>query len=86
MSRQRRLHLQPTPPGWFDLAVSVPLLDASRARRELGWAATVPADEAFRELLDGLRDGAGFDTPPLAPRTGGRLRRRELATGVGSRQ
>jgi UDP-glucose 4-epimerase len=81
-----RLHLQPTPPGWFDLALSVPLLDTRRARDELGWAPAHRADEAFRELLEGLREGAGIDTPPLAPRSGGRFREQELATGVGARQ
>ena len=30
-----RLHLQPTPPGWVDLALKVPLLDVSRAQDEL---------------------------------------------------
>ena len=60
--------------------------DISRAREELGWAPQRRADETFRELLDGLRDGAGADTPPLSPHTGGRLRSREIATGVGERQ
>jgi UDP-glucose 4-epimerase len=32
-----RMHLQPLEPGWFDLAMTVPLLDTSRARQELGW-------------------------------------------------
>ena len=81
-----RLHLQPTPPGWFDLALNVPLLDCGRARRELGWSPRRRADDAFLELLDGIRDGAGLDTPPLSPRSGGPLRARELLTGVGERQ
>ncbi|MFN2608934.1 MAG: NAD-dependent epimerase/dehydratase family protein [Acidimicrobiales bacterium] len=62
-----RLHLQPTPPGWVDLALSVPVLDTSRARRELGWRPTVGADEALRELLEGLADGTAAPTPALAP-------------------
>jgi UDP-glucose 4-epimerase len=41
--------------------------------------------EALRELIDGIRDRAGIDTPPLAPYTGGPLRIRELLTGVGAR-
>ncbi|HET7718573.1 MAG TPA: NAD-dependent epimerase/dehydratase family protein, partial [Acidimicrobiales bacterium] len=33
-----RAHLQPTPAGWLDLAVESPLLDTTRARKELGWS------------------------------------------------
>jgi nucleoside-diphosphate-sugar epimerase len=79
------LHLQPTPPGWLDLALAVPLLDTTRARDELGWAPRKTADDALRELLDGMREGAGDNTPPLSPRTSGPLRVRELVTGVGRR-
>jgi nucleoside-diphosphate-sugar epimerase len=78
-----RLRLQPTPPGWVDLALGVPILDTTRAREELGWSPRYNAEEALLELLDGIRDGAGVDTPPLSPRTGGPLRSRELATRVG---
>ena len=35
------------------------------------------------ELFDGLRERAGVETPPLSPRAGGRLRARELTTGIG---
>ena len=80
------LHLQPTPPGWVDLALGVPLLDATRARRELGWEPRYGAGEAFLELLEGMREGAGLDTPPLSPATGGPLRLREVLSGVGERE
>jgi nucleoside-diphosphate-sugar epimerase len=80
-----RLHLQPTEPGWLDMARAVPVMDTARARRELGWTPQHGADEALLELLDGIRDGADFPTPPLARRAGGPLRAKELATGVGSR-
>ena len=56
------------------MGLSVPLLDSTRARRQLGWEPKRDAGEALLELLDGLRHSAGFDTPPLAPRAGGRLR------------
>ena len=79
------LHLQPTPPGWFDLALGVPILDSTRAREELGWAPRYSAVEALEDLLEGLQAGAGLDTPPLSPRTGGPLRAREIATGVGEK-
>ena len=64
-----RMHLQPTPPGWVDLAFAVPLLDTTRIRRELGWRPTVRAGDALRELFEGLADGAGAPTPPLAAET-----------------
>ena len=81
-----RLHLQPTPPGWLDLALNVPLLDTTRAREELGWSPRYSASEALLELIDGLRERAGTETPPLAPASGGPLRVRELVTGVGRRE
>jgi UDP-glucose 4-epimerase len=80
-----RLHLQPSPPGWIDLALAVPLLDTTRARTELGWEPQRTAEQALLDLLDGLRDGAGIETPPLSPRTSGPARVRELATGVGEK-
>lgn len=80
-----RLRLQPTEPGWLDMARAVPVMDTVRARRELGWEPTRGADEALLELLDGIRDGAEYPTPPLARATGGPLRAKELVTGIGSR-
>jgi nucleoside-diphosphate-sugar epimerase len=80
-----KLRLQPTPPGWVDMALSVPILDATRIRTELGWRPAMGADDALRELLDGMRDRAGAGTPPLEPAAGGPLRIRELLTGVGGR-
>ena len=78
-----RLRLQPTEPGWLDLALGVPIMDTSRIERELGWEPRRTAIEAFQELFDGMREGAGYDTPPLDPQTSGPLRVRELLTGVG---
>jgi nucleoside-diphosphate-sugar epimerase len=80
-----RLRLQPTPPGWLDMALAVPLMDTTRAWTELGWSPMVSATDSLRELLDGIRSSLGFPTPPLDPAAGGRLRVRELATGVGGR-
>ncbi len=81
-----RLHLQPTPPGWLDLALGVPILDTTRARDELGWQPRHTASEALLDLLAGLREGAGLDTPPLAPETSGPARVEEIRTGVGERE
>ena len=80
-----RLRLQPAEASWVDLALQTPLMDISRARAELGFAPEHGADEALGELLAGIRDGAGFDTPPLERRAGGPMRLRELLTGVGGR-
>jgi UDP-glucose 4-epimerase len=76
-----RLHVQPTPPGWLDLALGVPILDTRRARDELDWQPRYSSEEALRELLAGLREGAGLETPPL---TAERSRAEELRTGVGA--
>jgi nucleoside-diphosphate-sugar epimerase len=75
-----RARLQPTPPGWLDMALAVPIMDTTRARTELGWAPRRRADETLLELIEGMRRGDGIATPPLAP-SGSRLR--ELRTGVG---
>jgi len=79
-----RLRLQPSPPGWIDLALAVPLMDVTRAREQLGWEPRRSSVEALLELLDGLRDGADFPTPPLSSTTTAPLRERELRTGVGA--
>jgi nucleoside-diphosphate-sugar epimerase len=80
-----RARLQPTPPGWLDLGLGVPLMDVSRARDELGWTPSRSATSALLELLEGMRESAGIDTPPLARATGGPMRVRELLSGVGAR-
>jgi nucleoside-diphosphate-sugar epimerase len=78
-----RAHLQPADPGWIDLALGVPLMDTGRARHELGWTPRKTSLEALSELLQGIRDSAGGETPPLDPKAGGPLRVGELASGVG---
>jgi UDP-glucose 4-epimerase len=78
-----KLRLQPTPPGWVDMALGVPLMDTSRARNELDWKPQHSSGGALLELIEGLHDSAGEDTPPLRPEAGGPLRIRELLTGVG---
>jgi nucleoside-diphosphate-sugar epimerase len=80
-----RLRLQPTPPGWLDLGLGVPLMDISRAHRELGWTPTRTAGAALLELIDAMRRGDGAPTPPLEPGGDGPLRLRELLTGIGAR-
>ena len=79
-----RLRLQPSPPGWLDMALGVPIMDASRIRNELGWEPQHTAGESLMELIEGMHEGTGFPTPPLDPGTGGPLRSREFLTGVGA--
>jgi UDP-glucose 4-epimerase len=81
-----RLHLQPASVGWLDMALNLPIMDITRARTELGWAPQYSAGDTLLDLLRGLREGAGLDTPPLSPGTSGLLRIRELLTGVGRKE
>ena len=81
-----KLRLQPSPPGWIDLALGVPMMDTTRAREELGWEPTVSSLEALDDLLRGMRNAEGAPTPPLEPTAGGPLRAREIATGIGQTQ
>ncbi|MBE2316519.1 NAD-dependent epimerase/dehydratase family protein [Solirubrobacter sp. CPCC 204708] len=80
-----RAHVQPTPPGWLDMGLAVPIMDTSRARSHLGWTPTVDSESALLEVLTGMRETEGLDTPPLKPHAGGPLRIREFLTGVGRR-
>ncbi|MEU8247701.1 NAD-dependent epimerase/dehydratase family protein [Nonomuraea sp. NPDC048916] len=62
------LRLLPTAPGLLELALQIPVMNVGRARDVLGWTPRHTAGEAVRELVEGLHDGAGLDTPPLARR------------------
>jgi nucleoside-diphosphate-sugar epimerase len=77
--------LVPTEPGMVDLLLALPLMDTSRAHEELGWQPQHSATDALLELLAGMRDNAGSNTPPLAPSPGLTGRLTELRTGVGAR-
>ena len=63
-----RLRLQPSEPGWLDMATNTPLMDTTRASHELGWTPQQSSIDALTELLDGIGDGAGDHTVPLQPR------------------
>jgi nucleoside-diphosphate-sugar epimerase len=80
-----RLRLQPSEPGWVDMAFSAPVMDTTRARTELGWQPERSSTDALMDLLEGIGEGAGLDTPPLEPGGSGPLRVREFASGVGGR-
>ncbi len=68
MSIAWHAHLQQVDTGWLDMAFALPLLDSSRARRELGWSPSVDAESVLRQVLAGMRDGASGRTPVLRPR------------------
>ncbi len=78
--------LQPSEPGWLDMALEGPLMSTEHARAELGWEPHRGADSALLDLLTGIAGGDGLDTPPLSPGTSGPLRVRELAGAVGGRE
>jgi nucleoside-diphosphate-sugar epimerase len=77
--------LQPSEPGWVDMALDVPLLDSARAHRELGWQPTRTGTAALSELIEAMRRGADYATPPLAGATSAPGRIREFLTGLGAR-
>ncbi len=80
-----RAHLLPASPTLLDLFLSIPVMDVTRARAELGWTPRHTSLEALATFLDGLRSGTGGATPPLDAHAGGRLRVDELRTGVGAK-
>jgi UDP-glucose 4-epimerase len=80
-----KLRLQPSEPGWLDMGLGVPLMDCTRAQEELGWRPQRSASDALGDLLAGMREGAGLETPPLEAGGAGPLRVREFLSGVGAR-
>ena len=59
--------LQPTEPGWIDLAAQVPQLDSGRIAG-LGWQPTHAATDVLGRFVDALSRGAGRPGPLLKPR------------------
>jgi UDP-glucose 4-epimerase len=64
-----RARLQQLDPGWIDLAFALPLLDSSRARRELGWEPRVSTQEVLAEIVAGMTDAEAGPTPVLRRRS-----------------
>ena len=60
-----RTRLQPTPPGWMDMALAVPVMSTALASAALGWTPSRTSVEALLEILEGIADKAGAATPPL---------------------
>jgi UDP-glucose 4-epimerase len=79
-----KAHLIPTEPALLDLVLSLPELDCTRARTQLGWQPSDSAVEAMQSLLEGFARGAGGTSDPLEPDSM-RGRMEEVRTGVGER-
>jgi nucleoside-diphosphate-sugar epimerase len=61
-----RAGLAPLSPSWLDFVLEMPLIDAGRLRRELGWEPRHRADDALVELVRGIRRGASGEAAALA--------------------
>jgi UDP-glucose 4-epimerase len=59
--------LIPTEPGWLDLAVRAPSLDATRARTLLDWTPEHRGDDVLAEFVAALGRGEGGAGPLLHP-------------------
>jgi UDP-glucose 4-epimerase len=65
MSAAWHAGLQPTDPGWLDMAMQSPAMDCSRARDELGWTPQHSSMDALTDMLGGVRDQTSLATPVL---------------------
>ncbi|MFC0623120.1 NAD-dependent epimerase/dehydratase family protein [Kribbella deserti] len=61
--------LQPVSPGWFDLAVSAPMMSSARARDELDWYPQRSSISVLAETFAGMRAADAGETPVLRQRT-----------------
>jgi nucleoside-diphosphate-sugar epimerase len=57
--------LVPTEPGWLDIGLRAPALDATRARTVLGWQPEHRGDDVLREFVAALGRGEGVPGHPL---------------------
>ncbi|TDE02795.1 NAD-dependent epimerase/dehydratase family protein [Jiangella asiatica] len=86
MSAAWHARLQQVDTGWLDMGFALPLLDCSRATRELGWSPSVDAVTVLREIIDGMRETAAAPTPALRRRSVSRALRDFVRRGsVGQR-
>jgi nucleoside-diphosphate-sugar epimerase len=61
-----RARVQPTEPGWLDMAALVPVLDCTRLAG-LGWRPQRDAREVLGSFVDAMRTGVGHAGPLLYP-------------------
>lgn len=73
--------LQPTEPGWLDLAMASPLLESGRAAQVLEWQPRISATDALRDLLAGMAEGAGTQSPAMRRRDPASVRLSGLVRG-----
>ena len=66
--------LVPTEPGWLDIGLRAPALDASRARTVLGWVPEHRGDDVLRQFVGAFGRGEGAAGPPLLYPAGGPAR------------
>jgi nucleoside-diphosphate-sugar epimerase len=59
--------LQPTDPGWIDLAANSPVMSTERLRA-LGWTPGTSSQQALADLVSGISSGAGTASPPMRAR------------------
>lgn len=71
--------------GWVELAFETPLLNAARARNELGWQASKDGPAVLRDTVRGMQDRAFGDSPPMRKRTISDTARSFLRRGFVSR-
>ena len=60
-----RLRLIPSDESLLKMFLSLPTLDASRIRAELGWQPRYSGADALREVMEAMAEGEGGPTPPL---------------------
>lgn len=60
-------------PGWYDVATKSPLMDTSKALRELGWTPRWSSEKSAQELIDGLAEGAVGATAATGSQERGRM-------------
>ncbi|MCH8571421.1 NAD-dependent epimerase/dehydratase family protein [Nesterenkonia sp. AY15] len=63
-----RAGILPTDEGWLDMGRHVPVMDNSRAKKELHWAPEHSGAQALEELVQGMAAGVGAPSAPLRPR------------------
>lgn len=77
-----RARLQPIDRGWLDMAFSVPLLDCSRAQRELDWKPQWAANIALADVLKGVAQQSHAASAPLRRRSMLEQLRRDVTRGL----
>lgn len=64
-----RAGVVPMDEGWLDMAHRVPVMDSSRAARELEWTPHRTAAQTLEELVLGMAAGEGTGSAPMRPRS-----------------